>query len=164
MTRYRQWKVDWNWFKVLHTSQICCYLSLFFFYKTIYAALIWFCWCMYVCSISNDSNAECMSTSSDRWWLSWSWKMSTNMHSLLPGYRAYNRVLSPCRWGNSIRWMCLWFHIVPNLLLLLRALAMKNANVISKAFLAFQGLKTCASRNGKAHYCKFFCNSTTVQF
>ena len=46
----------------------------------------------------------------------------------------------------------------------LRALALKNANAISKAFLAFQGLKTCASRNGKAHYCKFFCNSTTVQF
>ena len=46
----------------------------------------------------------------------------------------------------------------------LRALALKNANAISKAFLAFQGSKTCASKNGKAHYCKFFCNSAIVQF
>ena len=45
-----------------------------------------------------------------------------------------------------------------------RALVLKNANAISKAFLAFQGSKTCASRNGKAYYCKFFCNSATVQF
>ncbi|KAK7857746.1 hypothetical protein CFP56_015856 [Quercus suber] len=29
--------------------------------------------------------------------------MSRNMPSLLPGYRAYNRVLSPCWWRNSIR-------------------------------------------------------------
>ena len=45
-----------------------------------------------------------------------------------------------------------------------RALALKNAKVISKVLLAFQGSKTCTSRNGKAHYCKFFCNSATVQF
>ena len=46
----------------------------------------------------------------------------------------------------------------------IRALALKNAKVISKVLLAFQGSKTCTSRNGKAHYCKFFCNSATVQF
>ena len=48
--------------------------------------------------------------------------------------------------------------------LLLRALALKNANAISKAFLAFHGSKTCASKNCKPQYCKFFCNSATVQF
>ena len=46
----------------------------------------------------------------------------------------------------------------------IRALALKNVNAISKAFLAFYGSKTRASKNGKAHYCKFFCNSATVQF
>ena len=45
----------------------------------------------------------------------------------------------------------------------LRALALKNANG-SKAFLAFQGSKTFASKNCKSHYCKFFCNSAIVQF
>ena len=44
----------------------------------------------------------------------------------------------------------------------LRALVLKNANVISKAFLAFQSKKICASKNGKLYYCKFFCNSATV--
>ena len=38
----------------------------------------------------------------------------------------------------------------------LRVLALKNANAISKAFLAFQGSKTFASKNCKSHYCKFF--------
>ena len=46
----------------------------------------------------------------------------------------------------------------------LRALALKNANAIFKAFLTFQGLKTLASNNGKPHYCKNFCNNATVQF
>ena len=44
------------------------------------------------------------------------------------------------------------------------ALALKNANAISKAFLAFHSSKTFASKNGIPHYCKIFCNSTTVQF
>ena len=46
----------------------------------------------------------------------------------------------------------------------IRALALKNVNAISKAFLAFHGSKTFASKNCKPHYCKKFCNSATVQF
>ena len=45
-----------------------------------------------------------------------------------------------------------------------RALALKNANAISKAFLAFHNSKTFASKNGIPYYCKIFCNSATVQF
>ena len=45
-----------------------------------------------------------------------------------------------------------------------RALALKNANAIFKAFLIFQGSKTLVSNNDKPHYCKNFCNSATVQF
>ena len=46
----------------------------------------------------------------------------------------------------------------------IRALALKNANAISKAFLVFHSSKTFASKNGIPHYCKFFCNSATIQF
>ena len=49
-------------------------------------------------------------------------------------------------------------------LLLIRALALKNANAIFKAFLTFQCSKTLASKNVKPHYCKIFYNSATVQF
>ena len=45
-----------------------------------------------------------------------------------------------------------------------KALALKNANAISKVFLAFHDSKICASKKGKSHYCKFFYNSATVQF
>ena len=47
---------------------------------------------------------------------------------------------------------------------LLRALALKNANAISKDFLTFYELKVSASKNCKHHYCKIFYNSATVQF
>ena len=46
----------------------------------------------------------------------------------------------------------------------LRALALKNANAISKPFLAFYGLKCAASKDAKYNYCKNFYNSATVQF
>ena len=46
----------------------------------------------------------------------------------------------------------------------MRALALKNANTISKDFLAFHGSKTFASENYKPYYCKIFYNSATVQF
>ena len=49
-------------------------------------------------------------------------------------------------------------------ILLLRALALGNANAKSKGNLAFLTWKQSASGNGKQHYCKFFCNSATVQF
>lgn len=45
-----------------------------------------------------------------------------------------------------------------------RALALKNANAISKPFLAFYGLKCAASKDAKHNYCKKFYNSVTVQF
>ena len=46
--------------------------------------------------------------------------------------------------------------------MLVRVLALKNANAISKDFLAFHGSKTFALENCKPHYCKIFCNSATV--
>ena len=46
----------------------------------------------------------------------------------------------------------------------IRALALKNANVISKGFLTFYESKVSASKNCKHHYCKIFYNSATVQF
>ena len=49
-------------------------------------------------------------------------------------------------------------------ILVLRALALKNANAISKGFLTFHGSKMSASKNCKPHYCKIFCNSATIQF
>ena len=45
-----------------------------------------------------------------------------------------------------------------------RALALENANAKSKGNLTFSTSKQPASGNGKQHYCKFFCNSATVQF
>ena len=46
----------------------------------------------------------------------------------------------------------------------LRALALKNANAISKDFLTFYELKVSALKNCKHHYCKIFYDSATVQF
>ena len=46
----------------------------------------------------------------------------------------------------------------------LRALALKNDNTISKRNLAFATLKSSASKNCKGKYCKFFCNTATMQF
>ena len=46
----------------------------------------------------------------------------------------------------------------------IRALALKDANAISKPFLAFYGLKCAASKDAKHNYCKNFYNSATVQF
>ena len=46
----------------------------------------------------------------------------------------------------------------------IRALALKNANAISKGFLTFYESKMSASKNCKHHYCKIFYNSATVQF
>ena len=40
---------------------------------------------------------------------------------------------------------------------------MKNANAIFKDFLAFYDSKMFASENCKPYYCKFFCNSATVE-
>ena len=48
---------------------------------------------------------------------------------------------------------------------MIRALALKNANAISKGFLAFHGSKMSASKNCKPHYCKTFlqqCYSTIL--
>ena len=53
------------------------------------------------------------------------------------------------------------WHLGP---LQVRALALKNANAISKPFLAFYGLKCAASKDAKHNYCKKFYNSATVQF
>ena len=47
---------------------------------------------------------------------------------------------------------------------LIRALALGNTNVKCKGYLAFQALKCITSGNAIAKYCKFFCNSVTVQF
>ena len=46
----------------------------------------------------------------------------------------------------------------------IRALALENANVISKGNLTFAVLKSSASENCKGKYYKFFCNTVTVQF
>ena len=46
----------------------------------------------------------------------------------------------------------------------LRALALGNANVKFKGNLAFLTSKLSRAVNGKQHYCKFFCNTVTVQF
>ena len=46
----------------------------------------------------------------------------------------------------------------------LRALALENANAISKENLAFVDLKSSASENSKTNYCKFFPILATVQF
>ena len=45
----------------------------------------------------------------------------------------------------------------------IRALALENANAIFKGNLAFAALKSSASENCKGKYCKFFCNTVTVQ-
>ena len=45
-----------------------------------------------------------------------------------------------------------------------RALALTNANAISKGFLTFYESKVSASKNAKHYYCKKFYNSATVQF
>ena len=58
-------------------------------------------------------------------------------------------------------------HYLPQLYVTIchvRALALGNANAKSKGNLAFLTSKQSASGNGKQHYCKFFCNSATVQF
>ena len=39
-----------------------------------------------------------------------------------------------------------------------------NANAKCKENLAFQAPKCSASGNAKSKYCKFFCNTATVQF
>ena len=46
----------------------------------------------------------------------------------------------------------------------LRALALGNANAKCKENLAFVAPKCSTSENCKAKYCKFFCNTATVQF
>ena len=46
----------------------------------------------------------------------------------------------------------------------LRALALENANAISKENLAFITLKSSTSKNCKGKYCKFFAILATVQF
>ena len=46
----------------------------------------------------------------------------------------------------------------------IRALALKNANAISKENLAFITLKSSISKNCKGKYCKFFAILATVQF
>ena len=46
----------------------------------------------------------------------------------------------------------------------LRALSLKNANVICKPFLTFYGSKCAASKDAKHRNCKSFYNSATVQF
>ena len=45
-----------------------------------------------------------------------------------------------------------------------RALALENANAISKENLAFTTLKSSTSENCKGKYCKFFAILATVQF
>ena len=47
---------------------------------------------------------------------------------------------------------------------IIRALALGNANAKSKENLAFLSPNPSASENGIQHYCKFFCNTATVQF
>ena len=47
---------------------------------------------------------------------------------------------------------------------MVRALALENANAISKGNLEFQTLKPSALENAKQQHCKFFCNTATVQF
>ena len=51
-----------------------------------------------------------------------------------------------------------------NLVIFLRALALKNANAIFKPFLTFYGSKCAASKDAKHRNCKKFYNSATVQF
>ena len=46
----------------------------------------------------------------------------------------------------------------------LRALALENANAISKENLTFATLKSSSSENGKGKYCKFFAILAIVQF
>ena len=46
----------------------------------------------------------------------------------------------------------------------LRALALENANAISKENLTFATLKSSTSENGKGKYCKFFAILAIVQF
>ena len=53
---------------------------------------------------------------------------------------------------------------ITNTFEMLRALALENANAISKENLAFAALKSSASENCKGKYCKFFCNTATMQF
>ena len=64
----------------------------------------------------------------------------------------------PCKLSNNCE------NIVRIYLVGIRALALGNANAKSKGNLAFLTSKQSASGNGKQHYCKFFCNSATVQF
>ena len=48
--------------------------------------------------------------------------------------------------------------------MLIRALALKNANAIFKTFLTFYGSKCAASKDAKHRNCKKFYNSATVEF
>ena len=54
--------------------------------------------------------------------------------------------------------------MLPKHTLTLRASALKNANAVSKGNLSFAALKSSASKNCKGKYCKFFCNTATMQF
>ena len=47
---------------------------------------------------------------------------------------------------------------------LIRTSALGNANAKCKGNLAFQVPKDNASGNANVKYCKFFCNSATMQF
>ena len=47
---------------------------------------------------------------------------------------------------------------------MLMLLALGNATAKCKGYLAFQAPKCIASGNAIAKYCKFFCNSATMQF
>ena len=49
-------------------------------------------------------------------------------------------------------------------LLVVRAAALNNAKPKFKRNLAFQVPKSSPSGNAVAKYCKFFCNSATLQF
>ena len=54
---------------------------------------------------------------------------------------------------------------IPNVLgVILRALALKNANAIFMSFLAFYGSKCIASKDAKHKNCKKLYNCATVQF
>ena len=47
---------------------------------------------------------------------------------------------------------------------MLMLLALGNATAKCKGYLAFQAPKCIALGNAIAKYCKFFCNSATMQF
>ena len=46
----------------------------------------------------------------------------------------------------------------------IRASALHNAKPKCKENLSFQALKSSPSEDATANYCKYFCNSATVQF